>query len=465
MNVGRVRSRAQRAASIGAFVVAFTWFCGPSASAARAADDRMPVAAALPHAVASDATCRDPAQEAVRLLARLSDASVGVVDTATRIRDLGSKGLAAAFSRLAEESARQNDPLRDKTQAQRVRDAVVSALWLADSTTRVWILRDALTVSADASVRNAALDVLEDGHRADDVSLAIAAVRHAAGASVRLDVYEHFAACLVTMIRHDARALDGLRGTGVWQDPDATLHGARAIATAGRWEGIDILVTVTSDPLAESAVVPSLAQLATTAPPRFREKAVERLRDCLDRAAGDDNVCAAVLALGLLKDEGRVPALIELADRGTDHAKEAAFWALRRVSGLDLRANGHRWRVWHGDEQLWRRQHAEETVEALESGQTDRIAGAIAAIRGRTLGRAEWAKRLAPLLESESAAIRMLACDAIQALGSDAAVPALATALHSRDSQLASAAARAIRAITGLEANALVAAWGSEIDR
>lgn len=425
----------------------------------------MPVAAAsVGRATGADAASRDPAKEAARLLSLLADPSQGVADIAAHVRDLGPKGLAAAFARLTADEAQRSAGGEGETTRRRVREAVVTALWFADTPVRVQILWDALSASADTPARLAVLDVLTDRPRPEDVSLAVASVRHGPGAHVGAEVYDLFESCLVAMIRHDVRSLDALRTAAVWRDPDAVLRCARAIATAGRWEGIDVLLTAMDDPGLESSVVPSLAQLASMAPPRLRERPVTKLRDCLSRTDEAD-VCAAVLGLGVLRDEGSVPALIALADGQAEAPRDAAFWALRKISGLELRSWAHRWKIWYGDERKWSEEHAEESAAALASGRPDRIVAALAAVRGRTLGRAEWAKRLSPLLESPSAEIRMLTCDAMQALASDAAVPALAKAMHSDDAQLAAAATGAIQAITGRPAAELVAAWRRELDR
>lgn len=157
------------------------------------------------------------------------------------------------------------------------------------------------------------------------------------------------------------------------------------------------------------------------------------------RALGvlDDGVHARVLVAGL-EDE----------DAGT---REAALWALRRQSGLELAGDPASWRAWLDGASRWFDEERERTRELLKSRQAGAVAAALASYQGQRFRRSDLALDVVEVLDRDEAQLRALACGVLAELKSSAAIPALVRALDDTDSTVASTARRVLRDLSGLD--------------
>lgn len=197
---------------------------------------------------------------------------------------------------------------------------------------------------------------------------------------------------------------------------------------------------------AAAAVVTCGASADLESDRRFCEWLVDQLssarpecRRQIVRALGvlDDGVHADLFVAGL-QDE----------DAGT---REAALWALRRQSGLDLPADPAQWRSWLDDAARWFENDRASAQEKLVSRRPGAVAAALATYQGKRFRRADLALDVVQVLERDEAQLRVLACGVLAELESSAAIPALVRVLDDEDPQVAEAARRVLRQLSGLD--------------
>jgi len=195
-----------------------------------------------------------------------------------------------------------------------------------------------------------------------------------------------------------------------------------------------------------------LAELGRHLVPRLRDDPdlAELLRDFLT-ADRDAIVQAAALAVGRLRDEGSVPALIELA--ASEHAgiRANALWALGRITGQDL-ADAGAWQEWLDAEEAWYRRESPRLLDALASDRPERCAEAVREITRHPLFRPEFEQGLVVLLLHELPSLRSLACHAIVHLGCTTGLAVLVDLLEvEAGDEPGAAALHALRSLTGLD--------------
>lgn len=202
----------------------------------------------------------------------------------------------------------------------------------------------------------------------------------------------------------------------------------------------------------ERLLVPILSQVRRVGPSRsldVNDRLAARLRMHLEPSRP---ACRpAVFALATLRDYDSVPALIELLDHESSGLASDAYFALRELTGLDLRADSDLWGAWYQSELDWIGEHAPRVLAKLRSPRHADVAAAIGELARRRLFNDTWAVELAPLLTHSAASLRLLAVRALGALRSPYVYPELIEALLDPSNDVRDAAHRALRATTRID--------------
>jgi HEAT repeat protein len=167
----------------------------------------------------------------------------------------------------------------------------------------------------------------------------------------------------------------------------------------------------------------------------------------------------AAMAVGRLEDEEAVPELIGLLGEDNPGVQSNAYWALKRITGMALAPEPHRWKAWYDRESEWRTSRAPAVLDNLSSAGRAEIVAAIQEIATKRLFRGRLAERLVPLLQHPDADIVGLTCTALMGLRSYAPVPSLIELLDHGNEAVKHNALRALVAITGKERPPERKAW------
>ena len=167
---------------------------------------------------------------------------------------------------------------------------------------------------------------------------------------------------------------------------------------------------------------------------------------------------AAAQALGALRHEPAIPALIEAMEYevGTllglsKPARESVLWALRSITGLSFPDDPAMWRVWLDSEQKWLENDAPLLFARLEDENPAVVADALRLLSRRRLGRDEIAERCAVVFERDDLQLAKIASGTLIQLGSLRAVKGLYWALEEQSEDVGVEAWHALVAITGLD--------------
>jgi len=158
---------------------------------------------------------------------------------------------------------------------------------------------------------------------------------------------------------------------------------------------------------------------------------------------------AAILVLGELDDPECALTLIGLLEDPRVAAE--AHWALCEITGLRLVADPARWWCWYEEEQRFFALYYAECLGDLHGRHGGRAVAAIRELSRHRLRRHEVAEELAAALHAAPPTRRRLLCNALEALGSGRAVPALTEALGDPDPVVVAAARRALSTLTGCD--------------
>jgi HEAT repeat protein len=163
-------------------------------------------------------------------------------------------------------------------------------------------------------------------------------------------------------------------------------------------------------------------------------------------SAPDDGLARlAAMALGKLEDRDALEELIELLSSEDALEVKAAHEALRGISGSDLGAQPSAWRAWLAAEEAWWQEHAPVELQRLASGERKLVHRALQELQRHPLYRHESAPQVAQLLQEEDDLLVLAGCDALGALGSREALPALIDALALSEGALRAAVLRALQ--------------------
>ena len=251
----------------------------------------------------------------------------------------------------------------------------------------------------------------------------------------------------------------------MWTSVPGELRGAalKAVGETRRPEALEFLQGVLRlDPDACDSVLGQVARLAPYAAGDTESLAAEIRALLASQEPGRPQ--AAAIALGALGDEDAVPPLVDLLASADAPTRGAASWALRRITGLDLRDHAL-WSAWLARERAWLPESAPHAFEMLASSRPEDATRAIRDVAGHRLARDLRSRKLAGALQHADAYVRHLAAEALAQSGSRAAAPALVEALADPTPAVADAALAALRAITGLELPPQADLWHAALRR
>jgi HEAT repeat protein len=303
-------------------------------------------------------------------------------------------------------------------------------------------------------VRHAALLLLARLGTGEDVPL----LRRAAAGGVH-GLAPALQSATAGILRRDEQALHEL---GFWigeAQLDVAKALARGIGDSARPEALAPLV----DQLGyreelDLELLPQIGRIAERAPQPLDETLLDELRTVLEDAAEEDDAAllrAVVLALGRARDSDAVPLLIPLLPHETRGVRDAALWALERVSDLRLGADTARWNAWLRAETDWYAERSHALRDELRSPADEVAIRALGELSGHGLHRHRLAQDAALALEHESPRVRRLACVVLTRLKSSAGAEALQNAAEDEDESVSRAAARALASLEGGSAPSL----------
>lgn len=298
--------------------------------------------------------------------------------------------------------------------------------------------------------REAAVRILGAVGRALDVPTLYELVHTAPGVPLERRVEEAFRAAVAALVRRDGDAL--LQFDRLWSYQPETLLPPllEGLGDAGDARCLELLdeILVRHDRL----LVPILTEIRRVGPSRsldVNDRLAVRLRHHLEPSR---TACRpAVFALATLRDYDSVPALIDLLGHESRGLASDAYFALRELTGLDLRADAELWNAWYESELDWIAEHAPRVLAKLHSPRHADVAAAVGELAQRRLFNDTWAVELAPLLAHSAPSLRLLTARALGALRSPYVIPGLIEALLDPASDVRDAAHRALRSTTRLD--------------
>ncbi len=234
---------------------------------------------------------------------------------------------------------------------------------------------------------------------------------------------------------------------------------ALAVGSVPSPEGLEFLVGELGRHAAlDVTLLSQVGRIAGRMPAAADNASRMRLRSYLDDA--DVNVRReACNILGRVGDDESVLQLIELLHDGADSVRRSAHWALTQIAQRQIRPDPAHWLGWYEEETRWWSERAPDLRADLRSGDPAPVASALKEMAGRRLFRRELAQEVEIALDHSEPQIVRMACDALMALHSSAAVPALLQALEHRDAGVRASARQALVGLTGLDLGDQPGAW------
>lgn len=155
--------------------------------------------------------------------------------------------------------------------------------------------------------------------------------------------------------------------------------------------------------------------------------------------------------IGVLDDGTHAHILIEALEDEETEVREAATWALRRLTGFGYPSTPEPWRAWLRDEAVWNELAREAARAELSADDPSRVAEALRAYAGRRCWRESLAEDVALVLERSEPGLRLAACEVLEGLGALSAIRPMAGLLDAPEEGVREAAWRALGSISGLE--------------
>lgn len=310
------------------------------------------------------------------------------------------------------------------------------------------------------ATRVASLRVLGAMGGAGELELAVSAAMPSADRNAPFPrVVEAFVEAAEAILRRDSRALRSvdfvIRGT----HRALRHHLVKAVGATRSARGIEPLADLLGeDPRLDVVLLTQIARLGPSARPPIDVAILRNVREYL---WSDDEqlVREAAHVTGVLDDFEAMQRLVELVRDPRTPIRESAHWALRRMTGLALRADARLWRSWYAAESSWYRERAPGLVESLRHETAGEVVKALSELARHRLHRHRLAVEIEAVLRHERAHVRRLGCIALRQLGSPVAVPALVERLLDPDESVILAAGNALRSLTGLELPPSFDAW------
>ncbi len=304
-------------------------------------------------------------------------------------------------------------------------------------------------VEAEPSRAIASLDVLGALGEGQDLALAADIALAHAGTSETDLLAQAFELAAEGILARDVKAWAKLRGL-LGELPLALL--ARLLAVVGRSDSPEklesLLAFLGHDAKLDAAALSQIARDRERPSTTLAPESMARLRALLGAPHGPTREQAALVA-GRLEDEEATSALLALLEDESHGARANARWALKRISGLDYRAEDPRWRRWYEAELQWWAECAPALLQALHSSDRVELVAAVNELAKRRLFRKDLVQELAPLTRAPDRELAALACNALGTLESPAAVPALLDALARPEDGVRGSASAALTKITG----------------
>lgn len=282
-----------------------------------------------------------------------------------------------------------------------------------------------------------------------------ALVRRAQELGCLPEVAEAFEEALVTLVAREPEVIDSLRTAWRELDPPAAECVVRALAEVPSEAALECLwAWLGRRSELDPPLLLALGKLHAFVDPERHDGLV---LDVQARLAERDTavVLAATNALGRFGTSDSVPWLIELLVHEEAPVQRSALNALRDIGGVRLPASSTAWRSWYAREETWFQEHAPALLAELVAAEADeepeaRTHALLRDLAAHRLHRHELARHVRPLLQHERARLRVLACQALERLGSRACLAWLVDALSDEDPTVVSAANAALRTFEGV---------------
>jgi HEAT repeat protein len=221
----------------------------------------------------------------------------------------------------------------------------------------------------------------------------------------------------------------------LWREiPSATrLSLFRALGEVASPTAVSILSLRLGTQAAEDPfVMAELARASRKVPLPVEPSVVEAIRPYL-KSEQAVLVQSAATALGGLRDDESVSALIELLAHPDTTVQGAAHRALCSISGVGLWPDAARWTSWLEAERTWHEKTAPARIDEMRNGNVGQRSRAIADLAEHPLYRDEIATELQNALPHAEDEIQLLGIRALGQLGAAKAVPYLESC--TRDAQ------------------------------
>jgi len=155
----------------------------------------------------------------------------------------------------------------------------------------------------------------------------------------------------------------------------------------------------------------------------------------------------AALALGRLEDPEAAVALAELLDSPEQGERQAAAWALQRITGLALAPESAAWLGWLAAEQAFWEESGADLLRRLPSLNRKQQAEALRELSQHPWRRADIARALAPLLACDDPKVARLTACVLADLGGQVAQSVLEASVGSGDEELSASLAAALQRV------------------
>jgi HEAT repeat protein len=232
-----------------------------------------------------------------------------------------------------------------------------------------------------------------------------------------------------------------------------------ALASCNRPAAVGLLCKLFGrDPALDLAALEALARLGEQFPWRVGDDVAARLRTALRR---DDPTLRANVAraLGRMKDASSFESLLALLKDRDPAVTRTAQWALREISGQSRKLEPEEWQGWYEAELSWWKEEGQGWLEMLDPEDSARLSEALRELLAHPLARDGVADALGSSLSALDPAAKLVACGALERLGSRRAVPALVECLFDPSEELRATAWRALRSLTGQDLAAEPQLW------
>lgn len=242
-------------------------------------------------------------------------------------------------------------------------------------------------------------------------------------------------------------------------EPGAVEAVMLGLGAAGNPNGLEFLAELdTTDERLRTLAAAQVPLLGPSPEPAWNRHLAGDLRGDLEKGSRNLRVAAAI-ALGELEDFSAVPDLIDLLQDDDEGLRSAAHRGLTHLVHRTSTPSAGAWRHWYRVESEWYEREAPRLFAVSRGYKEAEAVAALEEIGRHRYERHRLALEAALALTHKSAAVRRAACQAITGLGSRWAAVYLYRTLGDSDPTVATAAAEALRAVTGETRGNAVEDW------